>query len=290
MILKEFNNILTTLLTEARGMSADELCDAIDNKYRLNIKYDDEEEPEHTDFRTVEPYVYGLTKAGNACFRGFQWEGDTRRGVPKWKLFRLDRVLECQPLPGHFVVEPKFLRKGIPSYNDEGDKSMSVVFKQVQFGDNNNISQREEPQQQEVEVPNREWLSPLDRARQQRQINLQNLANNKNSNPQVQIKRGAIETDSLDTALNIKPQWEQDLEKRLGLATDRKTAMNMDQARYEAGSRSEQERNDRRVMQKRDARWEKAADTRPLHSKNSINNMLQEPQQDNENEDNTNEE
>ena len=129
MILKEFNNILTTLLTEARGMSADELCDAIDNKYRLNIKYDDEEEPEHTDFRTVEPYVYGLSKAGNACFRGFQWEGDTRRGVPKWKLFRTDRIIDWVPLPkSHFYVDPAQLYNLVPDYNPEGDKSMVKIL------------------------------------------------------------------------------------------------------------------------------------------------------------------
>ena len=72
-------------------------------KYRILINYDDEDN-HATGTRLVEPYVLGYTKAGNLAFRGYQYEGDTVRGVPKWKLFRLDRVINWQPTKQKFNV------------------------------------------------------------------------------------------------------------------------------------------------------------------------------------------
>ena len=78
--------------------------DAINNKYRILINYDDEDN-HATGIRLVEPYVLGYTKAGNLAFRGYQYNGDTVRGVPKWKLFRLDRVINWQPTKQKFNVD-----------------------------------------------------------------------------------------------------------------------------------------------------------------------------------------
>ena len=122
--------ILKEVLNES--VSSDSVNDAINNKYRILINYDDEDN-HATGTRLVEPYVLGYTKAGNLAFRGYQYEGDTVRGVPKWKLFRLDRVINWQPTKQKFNVEPKDNGWNAESYNSNGDGSLTSILNQVSF-------------------------------------------------------------------------------------------------------------------------------------------------------------
>lgn len=123
-------DILQQVLTE--NVSPNEVIDAIDNKLQVVINYSDEKNraPEK---RLIEPYVYGLSRAGNAVFRAYQYEGDTFRGKPKWKLFRLDRVTSWQPTENHFNAEPRERGWGAEAYNENGDNSMATVLNQVNF-------------------------------------------------------------------------------------------------------------------------------------------------------------
>jgi hypothetical protein len=113
-------------------VSSDSVNDAINNKYRILINYDDEEH-HATGTRLVEPYVLGYTKAGNLAFRGYQYNGDTVRGVPKWKLFRLDRVLSLKPTTQKFNVEPRENGWSAEPYNFNGDGSLTAILNQVSF-------------------------------------------------------------------------------------------------------------------------------------------------------------
>lgn len=122
--------ILKEVLNES--VSSDSVNDAINNKYRILINYDDEDN-HAIGTRLVEPYVLGYTKAGNLAFRGYQYEGDTVRGVPKWKLFRLDRVINWQPTKQKFNVEPKDNGWSAESYNSNGDGSLTSILNQVSF-------------------------------------------------------------------------------------------------------------------------------------------------------------
>ena len=121
-------DILQQILTE--GVSPTDVNDAINNKVQVIINYSDEKNraPER---RLIEPYVYGLSRAGNAVFRAYQYEGDTFRGKPKWKLFRLDRVTSWQPTHNHFNAEPMDRGWSAEAYNENGDNSMSTVINQV---------------------------------------------------------------------------------------------------------------------------------------------------------------
>lgn len=125
--------ILQQVLSES--VSQESVEDAIDNKYRILVNYDDEEY-HATGTRLVEPYVLGYTKAGNLAFRGYQYNGDTVRGVPKWKLFRLDRVINWKPTNQRFNVEPRNNGWNAESYNDNSDGSLMRIIKQVSFEDN----------------------------------------------------------------------------------------------------------------------------------------------------------
>ena len=122
--------ILKEVLNES--VSSDSVNDAINNKYRILINYDDEDN-HAIGTRLVEPYVLGYTKAGNLAFRGYQYEGDTVRGVPKWKLFRLDRVINWQPTKQKFNVEPRDNGWSAESYNSNGDGSLTSILNQVYF-------------------------------------------------------------------------------------------------------------------------------------------------------------
>ena len=122
--------ILKEVLNES--VSSDSVNDAINNKYRILINYDDEDN-HATGTCLVEPYVLGYTRAGNLAFRGYQYEGDTVRGVPKWKLFRLDRVINWQPTKQKFNVEPRDNGWSAESYNSNGDGSLTSILNQVSF-------------------------------------------------------------------------------------------------------------------------------------------------------------
>lgn len=123
-------DILREVLNEA--ITPQEVTDAINNKVRVLIQYDDEK-THHTGMRIIEPYVYGTSRAGNDVLRAYQYNGDTARGVPKWKLFRLDRVTSWEPTEQHFNIDPKRNGWNAEDYNENGDGSMVNVLAQVQF-------------------------------------------------------------------------------------------------------------------------------------------------------------
>jgi len=125
--------ILQEVLNES--VSTSSVDDVINNKYRVLINYDDEHY-HATGIRLIEPYAYGYTKAGNLALRGYQYNGDTARGVPKWKLFRLDRIISWKPTTQKFNVEPKNNGWNAEPYNPNGD-GLITVLNQVNFDNNN---------------------------------------------------------------------------------------------------------------------------------------------------------
>ena len=135
-------DILQKVLTES--VPSDKVIDAIQNKYQVIINYSDEK-ARAPQKRLIEPYAYGISQAGNAVFRAFQYEGDTFRGKPKWKLFRLDRVTSWMKTDSHFNAEPKERGWNAEDYNSSGDGSMATVLNQVSLNydnDSNNPYQK----------------------------------------------------------------------------------------------------------------------------------------------------
>ena len=122
--------ILQEILSES--VTPQDVNDAIDNKLQVIINYSDEENHAPKK-RLIEPYAYGMTKSGNAVIRAFQYNGDTFRGIPKWKLFRLDRITNWQPTEQHFNAQPKERGWNAEAYNEHGDNTMSNVLNQVVF-------------------------------------------------------------------------------------------------------------------------------------------------------------
>jgi hypothetical protein len=124
------------LLTES--VSDQEINDAIKGKYNVNILYEDY--PEATPSvapskRYIQVYNFAETKAGNKAIRAFQIFGGSKT-TPKegsWKIFRLDRIRGWFPTKMKFYKPVSDLDTNIPTYNKNGDRTMSRVINKVNF-------------------------------------------------------------------------------------------------------------------------------------------------------------
>lgn len=133
-----FKNIVNKILTEE--VDVNQVTQALTNHNYVMINYEgDRESKIHKGKRIIQIYAYGLTKAGNPCIRAYQINGDTFRGEPLWKLFRLDRILSWKTLSQTFVEPPKEQgwrdKKNIlpPEFNKDGDGSMPIVYQLASF-------------------------------------------------------------------------------------------------------------------------------------------------------------
>lgn len=158
------NVIKDALLMEM--ISPSSVIQAINKKEGVVVTYDDTTSTAHKGPRYIEPYCYGTTTAGNDAVWCFQYYGDTKRGVPDWKLMRLDRFQSWNPSGEHFEAEPKARGWLAAAFNPNSDKSMTNVYNVVKFDDG------------------KEELTDLERLRmktrklqQQPRLNIQNFKN-----------------------------------------------------------------------------------------------------------------
>lgn len=124
------------LLTE--NVSDQEVIDAINGKYNVNILYDDYPDAVPAvppSKRYIQVYNFAETKASNKAIRAFQIFGGSKT-TPKngaWKIFRLDRIRGWFPTKVRFAAPVSDKGPNIPQYNQQGDRSMSRVFNKVDF-------------------------------------------------------------------------------------------------------------------------------------------------------------
>ena len=134
MINLTLRDILKGILTE--GVSDDEVLDSIQGKYYVRINYDDTlpsngGNPKGS--RVIQPMALGRTKKGFPVVRAFQIGGGSRRGAPKWKFFRLDRITSWRPMKNKKFFAPPSDVYG--EYNRFGDRSMGKFIDNAKFGD-----------------------------------------------------------------------------------------------------------------------------------------------------------
>ena len=296
------------LLTESVGV--DEVNDALDNHKRVILNYRSKGEDKNTGARVIEVYAYGLTKAGNPCIRAFQPYGDTTSRVPSWKFFRLDRIIEWKPTEQTFDRPADFYYKNLGNFNPNGDETMSVVYKVAKFGNDQipQVSVNDEPKTKEdvyktdsetrmerlkQQVNNPIKLSDIkigDAFKQAKQTpkptgepktkedvyttsKTQPLTQN---NPNTTEKTPQEKQDNLDRLRNIlkdrQPISLSDLNKKMKEEPQERKWQ--DVFNQEAEKDLEQmNKNDAINQRRRDNRWEKSADSRPLHRKGSLNRM-----------------
>ena len=108
---------------------------AIRKRHEVSFKYNnnDGDARGKQERIVVQPVAYGITKAGNPCFRAYQVNGSSesaekREGVvPGWRLFLLDRVV-----PNTWKDSGKVFKEP-PMYNPNGDKTMDTVILKADF-------------------------------------------------------------------------------------------------------------------------------------------------------------
>lgn len=149
MISLTLYDIIKGLLKE--DVSSDEVLDAINNKYHVRMTYDDGMEDNGGNpkgSRVIQPMALGTTKKGYPVVRAFQVNGNSRRGAPKWKFFRLDRVTSWRPMKNKkFFTTPD---SSFGEYNRFGDRSMGTFVDNAKFGDMNDPLTRARAERQSV--------------------------------------------------------------------------------------------------------------------------------------------
>ena len=148
--MRRASNIFKRLLRESMytygSPDPQTVQDAIANKNYVRIRYDDEDYGSRIgtkkNSRLIMPFALGISKAGNPVLRAFQINGGTRRGIPKWKLFRLDRIKNWATMSKkqfHQTPDELGYDNAFP-FNKYGDKSMRGVSKLADFSDVDNMS------------------------------------------------------------------------------------------------------------------------------------------------------
>lgn len=132
----KLHNLYNSLILE--NIDRQKVIDAIDKRYRVNIDYIGDDETT-SGKRTIEVYAFGMSKAGNLIIRAYQGFGKTKTVIPAWKTFRLDRIVQWNPINivrGIFNTPISDRGPNIPAFNPNGDKSMMTVYKIVNFNNN----------------------------------------------------------------------------------------------------------------------------------------------------------
>lgn len=179
--------LLAEILLE-ESVNGQDISDAIDKHERVIINYHSKGKDEATGPRVVEVYAYGLTKAGNPVIRAFQPYGDTTSKVPSWKLFRVDRIDGWETTGQKFTQPASDYYQGAGEFNPNGDKTMSVVYKVIQF-DNGDVFK--------TDTENR-----MNRTREQlnNPININNLNKPKENPPkEPELKDDVVNGDTYKT-------------------------------------------------------------------------------------------
>ena len=115
-------NIVKGLILEK---SAEEISNSIKNKNIVTIYYDGDDNG-GKGLRVIEPFCYGVSKAGNAVIRAWEREGASytaqkgEQPLPGWRLFRVDRIGSYNFDPRQNFTEPR------PEYNPN-DKGMTSI-------------------------------------------------------------------------------------------------------------------------------------------------------------------
>lgn len=135
-----YENIILEEVINAKNIITEDVDiksvnDAIENRYRVRIEYKDYEDRPPSK-RYIEVYALGLSKAGNPVIRAYQLFGGTTTKIPKWKMFRLDKITKWEPTKPKFNTPIDVRDPVVPKFNKTGDRTMSTVNKLAKFDNN----------------------------------------------------------------------------------------------------------------------------------------------------------
>lgn len=203
--------ILQKVLNESVG--SNDVIDAISNHNYVEINYVDENNNAPNN-RLIQPYAYGITRAGNPCLRAFQVAGDTHTVEPGWKLFLLSRITSWRPRKQTFNMPPPMQGYDTPDYNGNGDGTMARVMFQASFNGLDNTLDIQRAKTQAIKnapkIAQKNTSGPIPNASQQYKKNV--FTSQPNSKKYAQYARNIIDTeddfDRLDNDMWAKAEAE----------------------------------------------------------------------------------
>lgn len=138
------NNKNRVLLNELSQSRSSDIKKAIEKCLRVRMTYNDEKGGKGKNERYILPVVYGRTLNGKLAIRAFQSAGSTKRGVPKYKLFLLKRIVSWSNGKKTFKsYEKELLDRGLNQY---GDMHFSEIYAITPFATGfHNLSSENEP-------------------------------------------------------------------------------------------------------------------------------------------------
>lgn len=164
------NEILESVICE-ETVNNSLIKDAMDKKYRVIINYNSHGKNIATGWRIIEVYAYGLTKAGNPVIRAYQPFGDTSTKVPSWKFFRVDRIIDWKKT-GQTYTSPR------PLYNPYGDDTMSVVYYNAKFGNDDDGAKQTNMNYSGPRKKDPSFMTDTERAEKEKMTNLKKQLEN----------------------------------------------------------------------------------------------------------------
>ena len=291
-------------------VSDDEVNDALDNHKRVIIKYDGpaykkgkkgEEEIFHSGPRVIEVYAFGQTSLGNKVIRAFEPYGSTQSKVPEWKYFRLDRITDWKPTEQIFTRPADFYYKNLGKFNPDDDKTMAIVYKIAKFGDEQTTSTNTKAPKTKEDVYKSSSEYNMERFKQNADnpitlsdIELQgNLPQPKVPQPKTNddvYKTYNKKGEEQDTQEKSSDEKQKELDKLRQILKDKTVTLSdlnkqmNDEVPEEPKWKQvfdDNAENDLRQMQRRnnvnmnrrDNRWEKSSDTRPLYRKGALQDI-----------------
>lgn len=298
LLEKIYNKII---LEESVDIS--DIDDALDNHKRVIINYHTKGEDKNTGARVAEVYAYGLTKAGNPVIRVFQPYGDTTTRVPNWKFMRLDRISGWEVTKQTFDTPASERYPGLGDFNPNGDETMSIVYKVAKFGpEQQTIDTKSTEPKTKQDVYKTDSEIQMNRLRQQvtNPIKLSDIkigdafkqvGQKQQTTTEPKTKQDVYKTNTEtegEPTQKTPEEKQKDLEKlRRALGDKPITLSDLNkkmkeeepQTKWEDIFNDEAEKdleqmykNDARNQRRRDNRWQKSVDSRPLgNRKGSLN-------------------
>ena len=122
--------IKKNILNEIAVVKDSRIKQAINDVRRVRIYYDDHKDviskTKGYAVRYILPVAYGLLRNGKKAVRAYQTAGSTKRGVPKWKLFLVDNIIDWQNSTRTFKkYKQALIDLGL---NVNGDKHMTTLY------------------------------------------------------------------------------------------------------------------------------------------------------------------
>lgn len=102
---------------------------AITNLHPATIQYNDGESDAKTGSRKIYPVAYGISTAGNPVVRAYQESGDSKRGAPNWKFFKLANITSWKT-----DEEETFNPQELVGFNKDGDDQMQTCYNIAPIG------------------------------------------------------------------------------------------------------------------------------------------------------------